>query len=243
MGLKGALFRGAQRVAETLGLELSRSRVAASLSAQLRLAMQRHRVELVADVGANVGQFAQDLMRQGYSGHIVSFEPLPEAHAELTQAASRIDRWTVFERVALGACDDVVRMQVAGNSVSSSVLTMLDRHVEAAPDSAPVATVEVRQTTLDAALGSRVATASTLLKIDAQGYERQVLEGGSACVAQIPLVLLELTTIPLYEGQWLWLDALAFMNARGFELWALHPEFCDPKTGQVLQYNGLFSRG
>jgi hypothetical protein len=87
-----------------------------------------------------------------------------------------------------------------------------------------------------------VAAAATLIKIDTQGYERQVLEGGPRCLEQARLVLLELSTVPLYEGQWLWADGIAYLNQRGFDLWFLYPDFTDPTSGRVLQYNGLFAR-
>jgi FkbM family methyltransferase len=208
----------------------------------LLLAMRHFGIDLVLDVGANIGQFAEELLENGYEGRIVSVEPLPDAHAQLVDAAARHPRWSAFERVALGAEDGAVTMQVAGNSVSSSVLPMRQEHIQAAPASKPTVTLEVRQTTLDACFSAAIADASTLIKIDTQGYERQVLEGGVRCLAKARLVLLELSTVPLYEGQWLWAEGMAYLQERGFELWFLHPDFADPVTGRVLQYNGLFAR-
>jgi SAM-dependent methyltransferase len=44
-------------------------------------------VDLVLDVGANVGQFGTDLRRYGYKGEILSFEPLPAMFVILTDKA------------------------------------------------------------------------------------------------------------------------------------------------------------
>src|SRR5581483_618078 len=55
--------------------------------ATLRSLLARHRIDLVFDVGANRGQFAQALRRLGYRGEIVSFEPLA-AHGEALRAAA-----------------------------------------------------------------------------------------------------------------------------------------------------------
>ena len=69
-----------------------------------------------------------------------------------------------------------------------------------------------------------------------------MLAGGERCLAQAALVLLEMSVVPLYEGQWLCDEAIAFLRERGFELWFQFPDFSDPVTGRVLQYNGLFAR-
>jgi FkbM family methyltransferase len=247
MTARGQIRRLANRLGAPLGIQVVSAKMARRqfLDSQLwhlLLAMQNFSIDLVLDIGANVGQFACELIETGYKGGIISVEPLPDAHARLVAATSRFPRWSAFERVALGAEEGSVTMQVAGNSVSSSVLPMLEQHIRAAPGSKPTDSVEVRQTTLDAAFAGVVAETPTLIKIDTQGYERQVLAGGMRCLARAPLVLLELSTVPLYEGQWLWTDAIAYLRKRSFELWFLHPDFSDPVTGRVLQYNGLFAR-
>lgn len=246
MTTKGQL-RLANRLARPLGMQvvsrkMARRQFFESQLGHLLPAMRHFGIELVLDIGANIGQFASELFDNGYEGRIISVEPLPDAHAALVAATAGVPRWRAFDRVVLGAEEGSVTIHVAGNSVSSSVLPMLERHIQAAPGSKPMAALEVRQTTLDAAFSADVAQTRTLVKIDTQGYERQVLMGGMHCLERAPLVLLELSTVPLYEGQWLWNDAIRYLEERGFELWFLHPDFSDHATGQVFQYNGLFAR-
>jgi len=247
MTARTRLRRLANRIGAPLGVQVLSTQMAErqfreSQLGHLMQALRHFQIELVLDIGANIGQFALELIESGYAGRVVSVEPLPDAHARLQAAAAGHPRWSVFEPVAIGAAPGTVTMQVAGNSVSSSVLPMLPRHVQAAPGSAPTTTVEVRQTTLDAAFADTMKGQATLLKIDTQGYERQVLEGGARCLDQARLVLLELSTVPLYQGQWLWDEGLAYLQSRGFDLWFLHPDFTDPASGRALQYNGLFAR-
>jgi FkbM family methyltransferase len=247
MTIRASLRRAANGVLAPLGVEIVRSELLRrhfrdTGDGRVQAALQRHGIELVIDIGANVGQFAAALLRHGYCSHIVSVEPLPDAHALLCEAAAAHSSWTVAEPMALGPRAGTVMLQVAGNSVSSSVLTMLERHVAAAPDSRPAGTVAVKQDTVDAAFAERVEGARTLIKIDTQGYEREVLLGASRCLQSVDLVLMELSVVPLYQGQWLWLEAIQFMREHGFDLMFLQPDFADPGTGQVLQYNGLFRR-
>ena len=57
---------------------------------------------------------------------------------------------------------------------------------------------------------------NTLLKIDTQGYERQVLEGGRSLLPKLKGVLMELPIVHLYQGTWQFHEAIEFMADAGF---------------------------
>lgn len=119
---------------------------------------------------------------------------------------------------------------------------MLESHVRAAPESAYVATDVVPITRLDTAATAIPPGRRMLLKIDTQGYEREVLAGGSATIAAATAVQIELSLAALYDGQ-PGLDAmLGLMAGHGMVLWALWPGFADPQTGRILQADGIFAR-
>ena len=225
------------------GLEITPRCLERSPMRQLMLALQHFSITTVLDVGANTGQFAQELLKTGYAGDIWSVEPLPDVHKVLCANAEPYLTWRVMDPVALGSEEGDIEITVAGNSFSSSALEMLDRHIAAAPDSAPVRKVVVKQVTIDRLFSDVLNAADlTLLKIDTQGYEHAILQGAAEALRKVELVLLELSLQPLYRGQVLWLDLIAYMRQQGFEIWSIQPEFCDPTTGQMLQVNGLFSR-
>lgn len=90
-------------------------------------------VDVVLDVGANTGQFAGRIREAGYSGAIVSFEPLGDACLGLRRRAAADPAWEV-RRLALGDHDaQATEINVSRNSVSSSLLSMGARHLESAP--------------------------------------------------------------------------------------------------------------
>ena len=66
--------------------------------------LARHEVDCVLDVGANVGQYANAIRKNGYQGRIVSFEPLSDAHAKLTARAAGDDRNAAFEGICIAHC-------------------------------------------------------------------------------------------------------------------------------------------
>ena len=80
------------------------------------------------------------------------------------------------------------------------------------------------------------------LKIDTQGYEWQVLDGAHATLPKVRGIQMELSLVPLYEGQRLWRECIERLEAEGFVVWALQPVFVDPANGRTLQWDGLFFR-
>ncbi len=81
-----------------------------------------------------------------------------------------------------------------------------------------------------------------LLKIDTQGYEEQVLKGADEIISKIKGIHLELSIVPLYEGQILFEEMLNQLKEMGFALYHLSPGFKDYRTGRLLQFDGTFFR-
>ncbi|MFZ2014377.1 MAG: FkbM family methyltransferase [Nocardioides sp.] len=204
-------------------------------------------IDLVIDVGANDGGYASALRRLGYDRRIVSFEPLAEPFGRLAARAAGDASWDVV-RCALGDEDGDVVVHVAGNGgASSSVLPMLDSHVSAAPQSAYVRDESVRLRRLDEVLREIVdpVPRRTFLKIDAQGFERAVLDGAEGLFRDDLLlgVQAEMSLVPLYVGQMLWRETVDRLAAQGFDLVSLVPGFTDPRSGRLLQADGVFAPG
>jgi FkbM family methyltransferase len=175
-------------------------------------------INLVLDVGANRGQFAQQLIESGYGGKIVSFEPLSSAFKPLSDAASKHSNWHAVH-CAVGHEEGSMEINVAGNSWSSSLLAMLPAHVKTAPNSAYVAKETIQVRTLDAVypryswIGCRV-----FLKIDVQGFTMKVFEGAEQTLAAVQGLQVEMSLMPLYEGEPLLGEIVSFLQRKGFTL-------------------------
>jgi FkbM family methyltransferase len=225
------------------GFDFHRYSPLSSDDAKLVAMLKKHQVNLIFDVGANIGQFGIQLRNAGYDGRIVSFEPLSEARKKLLYVSSNDQLWNVAPQAAIGSEDGEIEIHVAGNSVSSSVLDMLDAHAVAAPDSAYVDSEKVQLRCLDTIGVDYIQSDSIFfMKIDTQGYEDKVLQGASNLLGNVIGLQLELSFIPLYHGQCLYDEMMARLKALGFELWGITPVFTDPVSGRLLQVDATFFR-
>jgi len=232
-----------KRAFRAVGLEVQWLRAANTGEAVLRNLLNQSDADVLLDVGANLGQFAEEVRSVGFRRRIISFEALPDVHAQLARRAIGDAHWTVAPCMALGSERSVVEMNVAGNVASSSLLPMHRTHVEAAPESAYVRTQTVQVTRLDEiCAGLLPAAGSVYLKIDTQGYEREVLLGATGIMDRVVVLQLELSLVPLYENGPLFTEMLHFADSLGFELFNVIPAFKDRRSGRLLQVDGFFVR-
>lgn len=238
-----ALERQLRRTANRFGIDVHRHHPETFESSRLSAMLTTHGVDLIFDVGANTGQFAQSMRQAGYAGRLVSFEPLSTAHARLLQVSQNDSRWDIAPRAAIGDRDGETEIHIAGNSVSSSVLGMLDSHANAAPGSAYVGSELVPLSRLDTVACDYLASSTaSFLKIDTQGYEGPVLDGAANLLGHVSGLQLELSFVPLYEDQELFDALLERLRALGFSIWAIYPGFHDPRSGRMLQVDAVFFR-
>lgn len=213
-------------------------------SARLVALLKFHNVNRVIDVGANSGQFGSSIRQLGYTGKIVSFEPLSQPFELLNRRSSADHDWDVYN-LAIGDVDGSITINVAGNAgLSSSALPMLQTHQAAAPDSQYVGKETVAQSRLDKHSATKVSSNAerTFLKIDVQGYEHRVLDGASGLLSSASVIgmQLELSLIPLYEGGMTFEEGLKRADGLTMSLVGLDPGFTDPATGRLLQVDGVF---
>jgi FkbM family methyltransferase len=231
-----------QKLARRVGLDVRRYDPQQDAVLRRQLLLEHYRVQLVLDVGANAGQYARQLRRGGYRHRIVSFEPQSSAFELLQKRAAGDPQWSALH-VALSDADGTAQINLAGNSLSSSLLGMLPTHAESAPESTYVGREAVTTRRLDGLLPDLAPVGTpTYLKIDTQGSELKVLRGAGDALQHVDTLELELSLVPLYEGAPLFQEMLAWLAERGYELVGLEPAFSDPRSGRLLQADGFFHR-
>lgn len=237
------LLHSARKLLRRAGIETHRANPMTMWELRLPKLLASHGIRTVLDVGANDGDYAISLLSGGYQGRIISFEPLPYAWERLRQRAGKYQNWSIAPRIALSSEDGDADFHEAGNSFSSSLLSITQTHVEAAPESLTVATIKVPTRTLDRALPELGCDGPVFLKLDVQGAERMVLQGAKASLnGPIVGVQLEMSLARLYEGQPGAADLDDMLRSLGYRCWDILPGFRDRKNLRMLQYDGVYFR-
>lgn len=229
------------------GVEISRANFHSIDAWRLVKILNENNIGTVLDVGAHEGQSGRELFDGGFAGELISFEPMPDAHQRLIEAASRYrakgKSWRVAPRAAVGAANQTATMNIAANGVSSSLMPMAESHLEAAPDSKLTGGLSVDVRPLNEMLADmNVAAARMFLKIDTQGYEDAVLTGALPVLDRVAGIKLELSAIELYTGQSLYHGIDQRIREMGFHLWDVVPGFRHPATGRLLQFDSIYFR-
>lgn len=189
------------------GLELTRTMSLASF-------LSFNRVDLVVDVGANEGQFARKLRWQGYDGPILSFEPISSVFETLSGHVAKDRLWDA-RRLAIGAEQGEAEINVALASDLSSMkpVSQFGLGWDARVETVKVEKVKVAR--LDDELRG-VPGRRLFLKIDTQGFEREVMQGAPETLERCVGLMLELPVEHIYDDMWSFGQALNHLDALGF---------------------------
>src|SRR5690606_5024790 len=108
---------------------------------------------------------------------------------------------------------------ISGFSQSSSLRPMTHVHSDAAPETAYVSTETVAVRRLDGVAGEFLRPGDRVyLKIDTQGFEREVLEGATGIMESVVALQVELSFRELYAGETLAAEMMAMIGKLGFQL-------------------------
>ena len=237
------IARAARRVIRMTGIDIVRHPPEISGVADIAHLLQLNRIDVVLDVGANIGQYAKQVRRRGYRGRIVSFEPVVSNHTSLAKAAARDTDWIVAPRMALGEEDGETEVQVSAYSDMSSLLPATSETQTAFPRASAVAAEPVGKRKLDSLYSDYVqADERSFLKLDTQGFERHVLDGAERVLPLIQGLQLELSLVPLYEGESLFDELHERVCSLGFEPYLFAPGFYSRRIGRQLQVDCVYFR-
>ena len=195
-------------------------------------------INVVLDVGANVGQYGRRLRRNGYKGRIVSFEPLPHLVTELRKSAKADPDWRVFD-TALGDEDGTAEINTVPGAMSSMLTAsefgrnwsdrLRETHTE---------TIQVRrlQDVLDESIDG-IANPRIYLKLDTQGFDLQAFRGAGERIKEIYGLQSEVSFVPIYDGMPRITEQLATYEGAGFETTGLFQVSRHRPTMRVIEFD------
>lgn len=199
-------------------------------------------IRTILDIGANTGQFASRIHGLLPDAQIYSFEPLASCFEELKRGMKNVQNFQCFN-YALGNENGKHTIYHNEFSDSSSLLPMEQIHKDAFPFAQNVKeeTIEIRR--LDDIADSLELKDNLLIKIDVQGFEDKVIEGGEKTIKRAKILIVETSFEPLYRGQLLFDGIYSMLKSQGFVFKGCEESLRNPQDGCLLQCDSIFIRG
>lgn len=197
-------------------------------------------VNTVIDVGANKGQFALAASRAFPKANVYSFEPLPEIYLALKKNIKNTNQIQTFN-LALGSKSGKIDFYKNEYSHASSALPISDFHRKnlLGVDKAEVIQVPIER--LDNVGLTFELSSPVLLKLDVQGFEKEVLLGCEHLLAKVDYLLFEASFIPMYDGEPTFEEMHEFVKSLGYQI--VSPvNMLQTKNLKILQLDMLYKR-
>jgi len=199
-----------------------------------------HQITLTLDVGASTGNWASQLIDEGYDSKIVSFEPLSGSYRVLKSRCSEFPNWEC-QNFALGDTNGQTSINVSKNNESSSLGKILNSHIEAFPESKIIRKENIEVNTIDDFLQKRPGLPRNIfVKVDVQGFEKKVLKGASGSLNRISILQLEMGLEALYDDEFLLCDWLRHLKNLHFHPLHVQNAFSHHETKRLLQVDCIF---
>ena len=196
--------------------------------------------DFVADVGANRGQFALISRKLFPDACIHSFEPLDEP-AKIFESVFNTDNNIHLHRCAIGSENTTMTIHVSERDDSSSLLPIGHNQSELFPHTGESETRITLVKPLNNVIYVDDITKNSLLKIDVQGYELEVLKGCNTALNKFLYVYVECSFIELYEGQAFASEVIDFLYKKYFVLVGVY-NMCYDEEGKAIQADFLFKK-
>jgi FkbM family methyltransferase len=237
--------RGVQGVLQSIGYHIAPFPVPHSYEPHIKALLSALDINLIIDVGAHTGEFYQVMRQLGYSGHIVSFEPVPDTFVQLSHTTTADPNWRGYN-VALGPEAGLGAINVPDSHGFASFLRP-NRYCERRFPYAHWggSTIEVRIERLESlytALAREIKRPRVFLKLDTQGWDIPVLEGAGSALADVVMLQSEVSVIPIYHGMHSIVQSLAHYYELGFSVTNLFPVSFDVDGERVIEYDCVMRR-
>lgn len=191
------------------------------------------RPRCIVDVGAGSGSWTEAAEAIFRDATFLMIEARPEQRELLEAVCAKDPRRFSFASTLLGA-EAREEVEFAQMSTGSSVF-------EEQSD-IPRQYLRLPMTTLDALLTERSLPIPDFLKLDVQGYELEILKGGSEALGGAEAVLMEVSLLPINRGGPLLHDCIDFMKRNGFVAFDICSFIRRPQDRLLWQTDMIFVR-
>lgn len=172
-------------------------------------------IEIVFDVGANVGQSSTSFLRAFPNATVYAFEPAASTYRELHAALANKDRARTFN-TAMGRRDGTAYMQVDADSVLSAIT-----------DDSGGEAIAVR--TIDSFCSEHGLSGVDFLKIDTEGHDLHVIEGAGELISRraVRAIQVEAGMHPENDTHVAFEELKADLEGRGYRVFGIYEQVAE----------------
>jgi FkbM family methyltransferase len=169
--------------------------------------------KVIWDIGAHTGTWSVLARSLFPDSTIVAVEPLPEHYSLIKQKQNDLGKFTLIE-AAVGSTSGTLTLYRTNATDSTSALPLADaarKHFQLEQSDSLTAQV----ITLDDIL-QKTGQIPDLIKMDVQGFELEVLKGGTQTLQNTRYIIAELSFQEMYRGQPLAGEIIGWLHQHGF---------------------------
>ena len=166
--------------------------------------IERSDITLLIDIGANLGEFSRSFRRLFHRSHIVAFEPASDAF-EVMKYSFKEHKNVFVENIGISDISGEKEMYVPKDNKLSGFAAYTDnlntwRKMDIGNlQTVNVSTLDSYESTIEK-MKNTASVDKVVVKIDVQGHELNVLNGGGTVLRKADMVLCECTFAPVYKG-------------------------------------------
>ena len=164
-------------------------------------------IKTVIDIGAHKGEFAQNILKIKGIENIILFEPQIKVFNFLNKKFIRnykvkLNNYALSNKVEkkLMKINKMTATSTLNQEINNDSLYFKFKSLLLYQKNSIISEEEINTTTFDIFFNDRTFDQNTLLKIDTEGYEYQVLQGSSAKITEVKYVLIENQYSQMYKN-------------------------------------------
>lgn len=164
-------------------------------------------IKSVIDIGAHKGEFAQNILKIKGIENIILFEPQIKVFNFLNKKFIRnykvkLNNYALSNKVEkkLMKINKMTATSTLNQEINNDSLYFKFKSLLLYQKNSIISEEEINTTTFDIFFNDRTFDQNTLLKIDTEGYEYQVLQGSSAKITEVKYVLIENQYSQMYKN-------------------------------------------
>jgi len=219
-------FDRVKHAAQKLGVAISYYPPPGSYERHLRDFIAEAGINVVLDIGAYTGDWARELRKIGYSGRIISFEPVSASYERLCAAMHEDPEWS-GEPFGLSNENRIAQIHTYSKGDFNSLLNLREDAEQAySLDHSCRSETSITLKRLDAVLPQLlegIKSPQVFMKMDTQGHDISVMEGASGVLGTIRGIQSELPAVEIYDGMVSMPEALSYFASRGFVPTGFYP--------------------